>query len=128
MFNKVTDASPSSNKGDTNTVDTNQNESILQTTPTPNTRTSSMRVNIVLILSIALGLVLLLLIFSYAFYKYRSRDEGTYKIDETKNYRYETVSTKAPIAMANGGANGCSAKGHGSKANRKKGTVKEWYV
>ena len=84
--------------------------------------------NIALIIGVLFGLILLICIIAYAIYKYRKRDEGTYKIDDTKNYRYETVSTKMP-SHANG-SNGVAAKSamNSSKSVAKKGTVKEWYV
>ena len=83
--------------------------------------------NIGLIIGIAAGVVLLLFILAYAVYKYRSRDEGTYKVDETKNYRYETVSTKVPSQQLNGNSTLTKPISNGSKP-KKKGAVKEWYV
>ena len=83
--------------------------------------------NIGLIVGIAAGVVLLLFILAYAVYKYRSRDEGTYKVDETNNYRYETVSTKPPCQQHNGNSSLTKPISNGSKP-KKKGAVKEWYV
>lgn len=97
---------------------------------TPETSVSagnSSLLNIALFIGVVLGLILLICILVYALYKYRSRDEGTYKIDETKNYRYESVNTKMPSQV--NGSNGVATKTSGdSKVVAKKGTVKEWYV
>ena len=96
----------------------------------PNPNTNPFALNIVLIIGIALGVVLLLLIIAFALYKYRSREEGTHKAEDNKQYRYESVSTKAPAAATtNGSSNGVAkAQTDCPKTNKKKGTVKEWYV
>ena len=83
---------------------------------------TALGMNIGLIVGIAVGVVLLLLIIAFAFYKYKSRDEGSYKIDESKNYSYETCSTKPP-PQANGGLSKS-----GSNCSKSKKNVKEWYV
>ena len=90
-----------------------------------------MGLNIGLIVGIAAGVVLLLLILAYALYKYKSRDEGSYKIDESKNYSYEAYTAQAakqPLTPSNTHANGGVSKSssHGSKPRKK--DVKEWYV
>ena len=73
----------------------------------------------VALIAMASFLTLLLLIF--ALYKYRNRDEGTYTIDEAKNY--------GPFAELDMPLNGSKSK---KKAkNRRKALVeknKEWYV
>ena len=73
----------------------------------------------VALIAIASFLTLLMLIF--ALYKYRNRDEGTYTIDETKNY--------GPFAELDMPLNGSKSK---KKAkNRRKALAeknKEWYV
>lgn len=88
---------------------------------------SSFSLNLILLVSISLGILVLVFILIYAVYKYRKRDEGVYKIDNTKNVRYESVNTKAPSSDSNGVA---ASKGatNGSKSSKKKGPVKEWYV
>ena len=83
---------------------------------------TALGMNIGLIVGIAVGVVLLLLIIAFAFYKYKSRDEGSYKIDESKNYSYETCSTKPP-PQVNGGVSKS-----GSNCSKSKKNVKEWYV
>ncbi len=82
-----------------------------------------MGVNIGLIVGISVGVVVLLLILAFMLYKCRGRDEGSYKIDESKNYSYETCNTKPPPSV-NGGL---SKAGSGYSKPRKK-DVKEWYV
>ena len=77
-----------------------------------------------LIVGIAVAVVILFLVLAYALYKYRSRDEGSYKIDESKNYSYETCNTKPPPHV-NGGVSK-TTKGQTSKPRKK--DVKEWYV
>ena len=68
------------------------------------------------------GGVFLFLLLIFALYKYRNRDEGTYTIDETKNY--------GPFAELDAPLNGSKATKKSSK-NRRKGLSdknKEWYV
>ncbi len=74
------------------------------------------------IVLIAGGGVFLFLLLIFALYKYRNRDEGTYTIDETKNY--------GPFAELDMPLNGSKASKKSSK-NRRKSLVdknKEWYV
>ncbi|XP_064621737.1 neurexin 1-like isoform X2 [Lineus longissimus] len=75
------------------------------------------------IIGIAVGGLLLLLIIIYIIYKCKGRDEGSYKIDESKNYRIESKPLKSDPHI-NGGlkAGVAPAKPH------KKKDVKEWYV
>ena len=79
------------------------------------------------IVGIAAGVILLLLILAYAVYKYKSRDEGSYKVDESKNYRYDSCNTKPPPPSVNG-AGGFPPKSGGTPTKPKKKDVKEWYV
>ncbi len=81
--------------------------------------------NIGLIVGIAAGVLLLLLILAYALYKYKSRDEGSYKIDESKNYPYESPIAK-PSPTANGGLSKSGMQPTSKPAKKK--DVKEWYV
>lgn len=74
--------------------------------------------NIGLILGIAAGVLVALLILIFALYKFRSKDEGSYKIDESQNFAHLEKKQQS-----NGGA------AHGSNGkNSKKKDVKEWYV
>jgi hypothetical protein len=84
------------------------------------------------IAAIGLGAFFALVILIFAIYKYRNRDEGTYTIDETKNY--------GPFAELDVPLNGHANGGHGilnknskSSKNKRKGYEnnninKEWYV
>jgi hypothetical protein len=90
----------------------------------------SLGLNIGLIVGIAAGVVLLLLILAYAFYKYKSHDDGGYKMDETKNYRYDSCNTKPPPPLPpSGHVNGTMQKSATTTPTKpKKKDVKEWYV
>ena len=100
--------------------------------PTPNEKQINQQpkgygplgLNIGLIIGIAAGIVLLLLILAYALYKYKSRDEGSYKIDESKNYQYPDAAAK-PCSQVNGGV---SKSGMQASKPKSKKDVKEWYV
>ena len=79
-------------------------------------------VNVGMVLGILAGSIILLLAASYGVYKCRSRDEGTYKIDETRNYCYEACGSK-PMAQLNG-----KAPNGGQPSRGKRKDMKEWYV
>lgn len=73
------------------------------------------------IIVIAVGSIFVLLVLIFALYKYRNRDEGTYTIDEAKNY--------GPFAELDMPLNGSKSKK--AMKNRRKGLQeknKEWYV
>ena len=78
------------------------------------------------IVGVAAASFFVLLLVIFAICKYRNRDEGTYRIDETKNF--------GPFAELDAPLNGGSSKSSRSKSsasgkNRRKGVgVKEWYV
>ncbi|XP_013396315.1 neurexin-2-like isoform X1 [Lingula anatina] len=77
--------------------------------------------NIAVIIGIIVGVLVALLILIFIIYKVKKRSNGSYKIDESKNY----ADVKQPL-QANGDkthhVNGSSP------AKTKKGDVKEWYV
>ncbi|XP_074654685.1 neurexin-3-like [Tubulanus polymorphus] len=75
------------------------------------------------IIGIAVGSLVILLIIIYVFYKCKGRDEGSYKIDESKNYRIEAKPLKSD-AHINGGLKAGVAP---TKPSKKK-DIKEWYV
>lgn len=85
--------------------------------------TSPLRRNVVLIVGVASGVLLLLAAISFAVFKYRSRDEGTYKIDN-RNYTYEVCSSRTE---ENGGGGG-AYKLRSIKSKQKRKDTKEWYV
>ncbi|XP_053395317.1 neurexin-1-like isoform X3 [Mercenaria mercenaria] len=90
----------------------------------PRTRKSSSdsgHLNIFLIVGIACGVLVALMILLVALYKFRSRDEGSYRVDESQNFAY----LEAKKQQANGAA--ATNIGNG-KAGGKKKDVKEWYV
>jgi len=72
---------------------------------------------IAIIVGSVAGVLVLIIVVSYSVYKFRSRDEGTYKIDESNNYGYEACNSK-PLVHLNGGR---------VKAKHKRKEV-EWYV
>lgn len=83
--------------------------------------------NIGLIVGVSVGVVLLLLVLAFALYKYRSRDEGTYKIDN-RNYTYEVCSSRTEENGGGGGGGGGVYKLRSLKSKQKRKDVKEWYV
>ena len=78
--------------------------------------------NVWLIVGISLSILFVLIAVACAIYKFRSRDEGSYKIDESRNYGYEICNSK-PMIHLNGKAKSGSSKS--SKGVRKD---LEWYV
>lgn len=83
--------------------------------------------NVGLIVGVVIGVVLLLLVLTFALYKYRSRDEGTYKIDN-RNYTYEVCSSRTEENGGSGGGGGGVYKLRSLKSKQKRKDVKEWYV
>ncbi|CAL8316317.1 unnamed protein product [Merluccius merluccius] len=83
-----------------------------------------------MVVGIVSAAALCILILLYAMYKYRNRDEGSYQVDETRNYisNSATQSNGAVVKeAAAGGVGGGGAKGSaGSK--RPKDKDKEYYV
>ena len=77
-----------------------------------------------IILGVAGGVLLALLVLAYAVYKYKSKDEGTYKIDESKNY--DAYEERKPMTQSNNGCDKSSGPLIGKPVKKK--SVKEWYV
>lgn len=73
-----------------------------------------------LYIGIGVGVLFTLIILIIALYKFRSRDEGTYKVDESKNFAY--LESKN-VHHGNGAIIGASNIKPGKKKD-----VKEWYV
>uniref|UniRef100_A0A8D3DAF4 Neurexin 3b n=1 Tax=Scophthalmus maximus TaxID=52904 RepID=A0A8D3DAF4_SCOMX len=78
-----------------------------------------------MVVGIVSAAALCILILLYAMYKYRNRDEGSYQVDETRNYISNSAQTngavvkdKAPSGSAKGSASG----------KRPKDKDKEYYV
>ena len=88
--------------------------------------------NIILIVGITAGVLVILLVLAFAIYKYKSRDEGSYKIDESKNYPYQEGAAVAacnkPSSQVNGGSCTRSSQSGMQTASKPKKNVKEWYV
>jgi len=106
----------------------------------PSSAATFMRwMDIALIAGISLGVILIVTLLALAFYRYRSRDEGSYRIDN-RNYTYEVCSTRGDIALEGKVMNGGGGVGNGgilkgSSAykqrnirSRQKVDAKEWYV
>lgn len=69
------------------------------------------------IVGICAAILLVIFVIVFVVYKYRSRDEGSYKIDESRNYGYEACNSK-PMVHLNGKV----------KSGRHKRKDVEWYV
>lgn len=78
--------------------------------------------NLALIIGIVGGVLVALVILIIALYKFRSRDEGTYKVDESQNFAFLEKKQQ----QGNGALLG-NHSGGGGKSGKKK-DVKEWYV
>lgn len=85
--------------------------------PSSSTPQKSHGLSIWLIVGVTAAVILLLLSIAFVVYKYRSRDEGSYKIDESRNYGYEACNSK-PMVYLNGKV----------KSGRHKRKDVEWYV
>jgi hypothetical protein len=98
--------------------------------------------NIGLIVGIAVSVLVAVVILCIALYKFRSRDEGTYKVDESQNFT--ALDGKKGGGSSGGGGGGhhhhgngtllshsggdTGGKGAGGRGTGKKKDVKEWYV
>ncbi|PVD32369.1 hypothetical protein C0Q70_07803 [Pomacea canaliculata] len=78
--------------------------------------------NLGLIIGIAVSVLVAVVILCIALYKFRSRDEGTYKVDESQNF---TSLDSKKSQQGNGTLLSSSDTG---KRGGKKKDVKEWYV
>lgn len=86
--------------------------------------------NLALLIGCSVGGVILIIIVIYAFIKYRNRDEGSYKIDESKNF-----VNSSPLPKHE--SNACGGKISSSTQHRQKLLTnheqngidsREWYV
>ncbi|XP_076128160.1 neurexin 3b isoform X36 [Alosa pseudoharengus] len=75
-----------------------------------------------MVVGIVSAAALCILILLYAMYKYRNRDEGSYQVDETRNYISNSAQTNGAVVKDKQS----SAKGANSK--RPKDKDKEYYV
>lgn len=76
---------------------------------------------------VSVGVALLLLVICFAVFKYRSRDEGTYKIDN-RNYTYEVCGGRTEENGGSGGSGGGVYKLRSLRSKQKRKDAKEWYV
>lgn len=94
------------------------------------TGSSSVGRSVGLVAGASVGAALLLLVICFAVFKYRSRDEGTYKIDN-RNYTYEVCGGGGGGGRTeeNGGSScGGVYKLRSLRSKQKRKDVKEWYV
>uniref|UniRef100_A0A8C6UCT7 Neurexin/syndecan/glycophorin C domain-containing protein n=1 Tax=Neogobius melanostomus TaxID=47308 RepID=A0A8C6UCT7_9GOBI len=78
-----------------------------------------------MVVGIVSAAALCILILLYAMYKYRNRDEGSYQVDETRNYISNSAQTNGAVVKEK--APSGSAKAGGS-SKRPKDKDKEYYV
>lgn len=78
-----------------------------------------------MVVGIVAAAALCILILLYAMYKYRNRDEGSYQVDETRNYISNSAQTNGAVVKDK--APSGSAKGSAS-SKRPKDKDKEYYV
>ncbi|XP_053301849.1 neurexin-3b [Pleuronectes platessa] len=78
-----------------------------------------------MVVGIVSAAALCILILLYAMYKYRNRDEGSYQVDETRNYISNSAQTNGAVVKDK--APSASAKGSAS-SKRPKDKDKEYYV
>lgn len=87
--------------------------------------------NVALIGGVGAGIILLVLLIVYAVYKFRARDEGTYKIDESKQYTYSTCNLHPPPSPTIPGpppTRSVNGNGQQQPPKSKRRDIKEWYV
>ncbi|XP_061563161.1 neurexin-3b-like isoform X1 [Cololabis saira] len=96
---------------------------LVQRVPTEVIRESSSTTGMVVGIVSAAALCILILL--YAMYKYRNRDEGSYQVDETRNYISNSAQTNGAVVKDK--APSSSAKGSAS-SKRPKDKDKEYYV
>jgi hypothetical protein len=111
-------------------ITTVSNVSIFHTSLSTIPQRSNRTFNITLLIGCISASIILIIIIIYAFIKYRNRDEGSYKIDESKNF----VTNSHLENSENGGCGGkiSSSTHHRQKllkTNEQNGVdSREWYV
>uniref|UniRef100_A0A3Q3VJR2 Neurexin 3b n=1 Tax=Mola mola TaxID=94237 RepID=A0A3Q3VJR2_MOLML len=78
-----------------------------------------------MVVGIVSAAALCILILLYAMYKYRNRDEGSYQVDETRNYISNSAQTNGAVVKDKTSSG--SAKGN-ANSKRPKDKDKEYYV
>lgn len=98
----------------------------------PTQRSRSSADNTALVIGVIAGILIAIVLVALIVYKLRNRTEGSYKVDESKNYQFGAIA--ASPAFLNGPPphlNGLGSKGHLEKTPKKKKggkDLKEWYV
>lgn len=87
---------------------------------------SSLTTGIAMIIGIVVSIIVVLLLLALAVHKYRSRDEGTYRVDESKNYGYDACNSK-PLVHLDGRSRSSSSSAQSLRQKRKE-SHREWYV
>uniref|UniRef100_A0A6Q2XBM8 Neurexin-3b n=1 Tax=Esox lucius TaxID=8010 RepID=A0A6Q2XBM8_ESOLU len=75
-----------------------------------------------MVVGIVSAAALCILILLYAMYKYRNRDEGSYQVDETRNYISNSAQTNGAVVKDK------APSGGGAGSKRPKDKDKEYYV
>uniref|UniRef100_A0AAV2KEU7 Laminin G domain-containing protein n=1 Tax=Knipowitschia caucasica TaxID=637954 RepID=A0AAV2KEU7_KNICA len=78
-----------------------------------------------MVVGIVSAAALCILILLYAMYKYRNRDEGSYQVDETRNYISNSAQTNGAVVKEKAPSGGAKASG---SSKRPKDKDKEYYV
>ncbi|XP_077861807.1 neurexin-3 [Saccoglossus kowalevskii] len=79
-----------------------------------------------MVIGIVAAVCIAVLILLYAIYKYRNRNEGSYRIDESRNYSYGAPNNTVVMPNANGAL--YNGKDGINKPLMKKQDSREWYV
>ncbi|XP_069165959.1 neurexin 1 isoform X1 [Procambarus clarkii] len=81
--------------------------------------------SVALIISIIAGALIIVILIVLLILKFKGRQDGAYKVDESKNY--EGIPTM-PTPMINGQGNGTIKPGDRRPVKKQSKDVKEWYV
>lgn len=81
--------------------------------------------SVALIISIIAGVLIIVILIILLILKFKGHQDGTYKVDESKNY--EGIPTM-PTPMINGQGNGTIKPGDRRPVKKQSKDVKEWYV
>lgn len=81
--------------------------------------------SVALIISIVAGTLIVVILIVLLVLKFKGRQDGAYKVDESKNY--EGIPT-VPTPMINGQGNGAIKPGDRRPVKKQSKDVKEWYV
>jgi len=88
--------------------------------------TNPLTYGIAMIIGIVVSIIVVLLLLAFGVHKYRSRDEGTYRVDESKSYGYDACNSK-PLVHLDGRSRSSSSSAQSLRQKRKE-SQREWYV